>query len=200
MDTSFTSRTSPSLLGRLQQTPRDQTAWNDFVARYGPIILRWCRHWQLQDADAQDVTQMVLLALAQKIAAFTYNPQGSFRAWLKTLARHACSDYVDRRQRAGLGSGDSQVLSSLNSVEASDELAQHLDEEYRRELFELASRQVQLRVAAHTWEAFRLTALEGVAAAEVASRLNMRVAHVYVAKSEVLRMLREEIQKLEIGS
>lgn len=49
----------------------------------------------------------------------------------------------------------------------------------------------------NTWEAFRLTALAGVSGAEAAGRLGMKVATVFVAKSEVQRMLREEIAKLE---
>ena len=57
------SRTSVTLLGRLRQDPKDQAAWNDFVARYEPRILQWCRGWGLQESDAQDVTQDVLLKL-----------------------------------------------------------------------------------------------------------------------------------------
>jgi RNA polymerase sigma-70 factor (ECF subfamily) len=167
------------------------------VARYSPTILRWCRHWQLQEADAQDVTQIVLLTLARKIGTFTYDPKGSFRAWLKTLARNACSDFVAGRQRGGMGSGDSQVLAALDTLEASDDLAKHLEEEYQQELLERATLLVRSRVAPRTWEAFRLTAQEGLSGAEAAARLEMRVANVYVAKSEVLKMLREEVRKLE---
>jgi RNA polymerase sigma-70 factor (ECF subfamily) len=58
---------------------------------------------------------------------------------------------------------------------------------------------VRLRVAPHTWEAFRLLALEGLPAAEVAARVSLQVAMVYVAKSKVQKMLREEIAKLERG-
>ena len=57
--------------------------------------------------------------------------------------------------------------------------------------------QVRLRVAPHTWEAFRLVAIEGLPVAEVAAKVRMQVAMVYVAKSKVQKMLREEIRKLE---
>ena len=55
----------------------------------GPLIHRWCRRWRLQEADAQDVAQDVLLKLHGRMATFNYDPSGSFRAWLKTLAHHA---------------------------------------------------------------------------------------------------------------
>jgi RNA polymerase sigma-70 factor (ECF subfamily) len=200
MDTSSTSQTSITLLDRLRQTPTDQAAWNDFVGRYGPQIYRWCRHWHLQEADAQDVTQTVLLKLAQKMGSFAYQPGGSFRGWLKTLTRHAWSDFVAGRQRPGRGSGGREVDEMLASLDAGDDLVQRVDEEFQREVLEQATVRVRLRVAPRTWDAFRLTALEGQPAVQVAAQLGMKVAHVYVAKSEVLKMLQEEVQKLEGGS
>jgi RNA polymerase sigma-70 factor (ECF subfamily) len=56
-------KTSLTLLGRLRRDPKDQAAWSEFVARYRPRILQWCRGWGLQESDAQDVTQDVLLKL-----------------------------------------------------------------------------------------------------------------------------------------
>jgi RNA polymerase sigma-70 factor (ECF subfamily) len=93
-------RTSASLLHRLQNDVSDEAAWKTFVERYGPRIYSWCRQWQLQDPDAQDVTQEVLLELVEKLRRFRYDPSRSFRAWLKTLVHHAWQDFLDRRRRA----------------------------------------------------------------------------------------------------
>ncbi len=57
-------RTRASLLLRLRAGPDDQAAWQEFVARYGPLIYGWCRHWRMQPADAEDIAQSVLLKLA----------------------------------------------------------------------------------------------------------------------------------------
>src|SRR5262245_5031384 len=113
MSTGQDSGTRVTLLGRLRRDPGDQKAWAEFVAHYGQRIYAWCRRWSLQEADAQDVTQNVLLRLAQKLKDFSYDPSRSFRAWLKTLTQRAWSDFVAARGRAGLGSGDSQVLQQL---------------------------------------------------------------------------------------
>ena len=83
------STTSVTLLARLRRDPTDQAAWCDFVTRYGPKILQWCRRWRLQEADAQDVTQDVLLKLHSLMATFSYDASRSFHGWLKTLAHHA---------------------------------------------------------------------------------------------------------------
>jgi len=45
-----------------------------FVEHYGSKIYEWCRRWNLQEADAQDVTQNVLLKLAEKMRDFEYEP------------------------------------------------------------------------------------------------------------------------------
>jgi len=192
------SGTRITLLGRLRRDPDDQHAWAEFVEHYGPRLHAWCLRWGLQEADAQDVTQNVLLRLARKMRDFTYDPNGSFRAWLKTLAQHACSDYVASRQRAGQASGEA-VDHLLASVEARQDLLARLDEEFDRELLEQAIARVRLRVAPQTWEAFRLTALEGLPGAEAARRVPMQVAQVFVAKRRVQKMLQAELEGLDGG-
>src|SRR5262249_55089790 len=155
----------------LGQNPTDQQAWAAFVDRYGPKIYAWCLHWQLQTADAEDVTQTVLLKLARKMAGFTYDPSKSFRAWLKTVTRHAWTDLQEERKAGTTGAGDSQVLQVLASVEARDNLEARLEREFDNELLEEATKRVRLRVAPAKWEVFRLLALEGLSGAEVAQQV-----------------------------
>ena len=191
--------TRVTLLTQLRQDPSDQAGWDEFVERYGRHIYRWCRQWKLQDADAEDVTQDILVKLTQKLRAFAYDPSRSFRGWLKTVAHHAWRDFEDNRRRAQSAAGDSQVQELMLTLEAREDLAQKLEEAFDLELLEAAKVRVRLRVAPHTWEAFRLMALEGLPVAEVAARVHLQVAMVYVAKSKVQRMLREEIEILEMG-
>ena len=108
------SETRVTLLGRLQRDPTNQTAWGEFVEHYGRRVYDWCRKWKLQDADAEDVTQTVLLKLADKMKTFAYDPQRSFRGWLKTVAHHAWVDYQESRGRAysqsrGTGFADGEI-------------------------------------------------------------------------------------------
>ena len=192
--------THVTLLARLRQEPTDQAAWGVFVEHYGRHIYRWCRQWKLQDADAEDVTQDILIKLALKLRTFAYDPSRSFRGWLKTLAHHAWRDFVDSPRRAQAAAGDTQSREQLGTLEAREDLIQKLEEAFDHELLEAAKVRARLRVAPHTWEAFRLLALEGLPVAEVAATVQMQVAMVYVAKSKVQKMLKEEIRKLEVGS
>jgi RNA polymerase sigma-70 factor (ECF subfamily) len=190
-------RTSTTLLGRLRHAPPDQDAWGRFVDRYAPRIYGWCRRWRLQEADAEDVTQMVLIRLVEKLPTFAYDRGRSFRGWLKTLTDHACSDLLQARQRPGAGTGDSVVAELLQSTEARADLARRLEEEYDRELLEEAMTRARRRVQAHTWDAFRLLALEGVSRAEAAEALGMKVATVFVARSKVQKMIQAELRQME---
>jgi RNA polymerase sigma factor (sigma-70 family) len=189
-----------TLLTRLRQDPFDQTSWDRFVDCYGRHIYRWCRQWKLQDADAEDLTQNILVKLTHKLRAFAYDPSRSFRGWLKTVAHHAWRDFEDSRRRARSGADDRHVQDLTPTLEARADLVQKLEEAFDLELLEAAKARVRLRVAPHTWEAFRLVALEGMPAAEVAAQIHMQVAMVYVAKSKVQKMLQDEIGKLEMGS
>ena len=192
--------TRVSLLTRLGQDPSDQAGWEEFVERYGRHIYRWCRQWKLQDADAEDVTQNILVKLSRNLRAFAYDPSRSFRGWLKTVAHHAWRDFDDSRRHAQRAAGASQIQELTLTLEAREDLAQKLEEAFDLELLEAAKVRVRLRVAPHTWEAFRLLALEGLPVAEVAARVHLQVAMVYVAKSKVQKMLQEEIQKLEANA
>ncbi len=91
--------TRVTLLTQLRQVPFNQAGWDEFVERYGRHIYRWCRQWKLQDADAEDVTQDILMKLTQKLRTFAYDPSRSFRGWLKTVAHHAWRDFNDSRRQ-----------------------------------------------------------------------------------------------------
>jgi RNA polymerase sigma factor (sigma-70 family) len=193
-----TTKTSASLLGRLRQETVDPADWAEFVRRYGPFIYGWCRRWKLQEADAEDVAQAVLVKLVAKIRTFRYDPSRSFRAYAKTLAHYAWCDHIESLRKAGVaGTGDSEVIGQLDGMSARDELQERLAEAFDRELLEEAMARVRGRVDPHTWEAFRLMAVEGLSGAEAAGRVGQSVVFVFKAKSKVQRMLREDVRRFE---
>jgi RNA polymerase sigma-70 factor (ECF subfamily) len=189
------SRTSVTLLGRLSETPDDAAAWEAFVRRYGPKIYEWCRGWRLQEADAEDVTQNVLMRLAQKLRTFSYDASRSFRGWLRTLTQHALSDFLEAQKRLAPAGG--ALVEILGAVEAREDMLQRIEAEFDREILEAATVQVRLRVEPHTWEAFRLTAIEGMSGQAAAQQLGIRATSVFKAKLRVQAMLQEEVARLE---
>ncbi len=92
---------------------------------------------------------------------------------------------------------DSRIIQRLESLEARADLKRRSEETFDRELMEMAIEKVQNRVTPTTWEAFRLTALEGLSGAEASQQLAASVASVFVSKHRVQKLLKEEIRRLE---
>jgi RNA polymerase sigma-70 factor (ECF subfamily) len=187
--------TQISLLNRLRD-PTDAGAWHEFVRRYGPVLRRWCLRWHLQDADAQDVTQLVLLKLATGMREFRYDRSGSFRGWLWTVTHNVWQDY-ELKERRRQSSGAEDDADRLNSLEAPADLAKRLEQAFDLELLEMAMARVRLRVEPRTWDAFRMLAQDGLSGAEVAKKLGMKVATAFVARSKVQKMIQDELAALD---
>ncbi len=190
-----------SVLLLLLGNPTDAACWNAFVDRYAPTIYGWCRRRGLQEADAEDVTQEVLAQLVQKLRTFTYDPhKGTFRGWLKTLTHHAWCDYLERRQRAGEGEANPEVLARLERLEAREDLLTALAEIFDLELLAEAQARVQLHVSPRDWAIFQALAVDGRPGPAVAQELGMTVTAVLMARSRVQKKLRQEVRRLEGAS
>src|SRR5262249_10498635 len=160
--------TRASLLARLRAGAADPGAWPEFVQLCGPLLLAWCRRWGLQHADADDVTQAVLLKLAGRLRDFAYDPARSFRGYLRVVAKAAWAGLRGPGPRAVPGGVGGDAEDALASAPARDDLAAQREADDDREVLELASARVRARVKPQTWSAFRLTALEGRSGAEAA--------------------------------
>ena len=123
------SRTSSTLLEKLRQSPADPASWARFVDRYGPRIYAWCRRWGLQDADAQDVAQDILLKLSRTLTTFEYDRSRSFRAWLRAVVRNAWQDWLVRPQQRDR-CGSEEIWKLLSSEPAADDLQVRIEKEF----------------------------------------------------------------------
>jgi RNA polymerase sigma-70 factor (ECF subfamily) len=196
-------QTSTTLFRQLYNPNNSEEAWRTFLDRYQPAITAWCRRLGLQEADAQEVTSDVLLRLARALPTFQYDPQRRFRAWLRTVVHNTVRNFWrDRAARPGTqGSGDTEVVRLLEQVPDSvvDELVEQVGDRLQGDLdlAEQATRRVQGEVQESTWQAFWQTAVEGRSGREVADRLGLSVANVYVAKKRVADRLRIAAAELQ---
>ncbi len=190
--------TRPSLLVRLRD-PHDRLAWEQFVDLYGSLVYRFVRKRGLQDADAADLTQDVLQAVAHSMGRWQYDPaQGTFRGWLFALTRNKMARFLQRRQRQAIGTGDTGAHERLGEEAAADGAAEQAwDQEYQQQLFCVAAEQIRDSFAPKTWQAFWQTAVEGKPGADVAAALGISVGAVYVAKSRVMARLVAQVQQLQ---
>jgi RNA polymerase sigma-70 factor (ECF subfamily) len=190
------SETPSSLLERLR-SPGDDPAWERLVALYGPTVEGWCRRAGLSAEEAADVRQDVFRAVVGGIAAFRRDrPGDSFRGWLYATTRNRVIDFrrrAARQPRAAGGTDAHDRLLELPAEESCDSAAGDAD---TRGLYERCVGLIRSEFEERTWRAFWGVAVDDRPAAEVAAELGMTPGAVYIAKSRVLRRLRDEFGEL----
>ncbi len=189
--------TRHSLLIEIQD-PSNQQAWCEFADIYRPLIIRLARMRGLQQADADDLAQQVLLAVAGAIDRWEQNPQRArFRTWLKRVADNAIINALTRT-RPDRASGGTSVVAQLNGAPARDGPSSDLlRTEFRREVFRWAARAIQKEFQPDTWDAFWLSSVECVDIAEVAQRLGKSRGAVYIARSRIVSRLQKKIEEFD---
>jgi RNA polymerase sigma-70 factor (ECF subfamily) len=190
--------TRASLLLRLRD-PQDHEAWVEFVALYEPVTYRLLRRNGLQDADAREIMQELFLAVSRSIDRWDpAKERGSFRGWLRRVARNLYLNWLKQRERhvaAVGGSGLQALLDMVPAAEGPESAA--FDRELRRALFRRAAEQVRGEVQTATWQAFWETGVTGTPPADAAKQLGMTVGAVRVAKCRVLARLRAVVAEWE---
>jgi RNA polymerase sigma-70 factor (ECF subfamily) len=177
--------------------PLDRVAWSEFVEIYGPLVYSYGRRRGLQDADASDLVQDVLRAVASTAGRFVYDPgRGSFRGWLLTITRNELNDLLRRAAgRANAEGGTTHM--ALLAEQPDDAEDDRWEREHRERLFTWAAERVRGMFQPDTWSAFWKTTVENQAAKDVARELGISVGAVYIARSRVLARLREVISAVE---
>jgi len=191
-------RTRASLLLRLKDLT-DGESWDEFVDLYGPLVVRYLRKLGVPEQDALDLNQEVLAIVMVQIGQgkFQYDPNRYFRAWLKTITRNLAYRYFQNRGRSMPGKGGTDNFVAIQEMPGGGEPQDDdFEQQWRTRCLEIASREVRGRVKSRTWEAFVLLA-RGEKPNEVAEKLEMTVGHAYVCKCKVIKMLREEVEKID---
>jgi RNA polymerase sigma-70 factor (ECF subfamily) len=186
--------TRASLLLRLRD-PQDGEAWRQFVDLYAPLVYGYARKRGLQDADAADLCQDVLGAVAGAVGRLDYDPaRGAFRNWLFTVVRNRLANWQEYQARRVQASGDSTTRHLLEMCPAADGMEAEWQAEWEARLIAWACEQARKQVSEATWQAFWRTAIDGRPAKDVASELSLTVAAVYHARGRVLARLKELVR------
>jgi RNA polymerase sigma factor (sigma-70 family) len=185
-----------SLIVRLKNRA-DQTAWQEFVEIYRPVIVRLAARRKLQHADAEDLAQQVLLSVSKAIGRWEIaTHRARFRTWLQRVAENAILNALSRGapDRAFGEAGHSVLVEQQAAGNGPDSDLLRL--EYRREVFRWAARQIRPEFQPATWKAFWLTAVEDRTPDDVARLLHKTTGAVYAARSRVMRRLQEKVAEV----
>jgi RNA polymerase sigma-70 factor (ECF subfamily) len=185
--------TRPSLVLRLRDS-QDEEAWRLFVDLYTPLVYGYARKRGLQDADAADLSQEVLTAVAGAVGRLEYDPvRGAFRNWVFTIARRKLANWRAARRNQLRGTGDPETRQLLEQCPVPEEET-NWETEWQRRVFAWACEEARRNVTDVTWQAFWKTAIEELPGKQVAADLGLSVGAVYLARKRVLTRLKELIQ------
>jgi len=189
--------TRASLVLRLRD-PRDEVAWREFVELYGPLVYGFLRKQGLQDADAADLGQEVLGAVAGAVGRLEYDPQrGSFRNWLFTIVRNKLSNWRRAQRNRLLDCGEAAAEVLLEECPAPPRQEAEWEANWEQRVFAWACAQVRRDVTEATWQAFWKSAIEDQPGKQVAADLGLSVAAVYQAHGRVLARLKALVQSVQ---
>jgi len=188
--------TSLSLLDRLKAARPDASDWNRLQGIYLPLIERWLGRVPGLGDESADLAQEVLIVVFREIPRFDRRREGSFRAWLRQVTVNRIRNYCRKRHRrpaAGLGpaNGFLERLSDPNG-----DLAREWDRDHDKHVVQKLLALVQPAVSPSTWAAFQRFAVDGIPAARVSEELGLSENAVILAKSRVLKRLKEEAGEL----
>lgn len=183
--------TSASLIYRLRDGD-NHAAWRKFVDLYTPLLFYWAKRAGLAEDDAADLVQDVFALLLVKLPEFEYQPQnqaGRFRAWLRTVTLNKWRERCRKKQSEPLSPADPR----WEELTAPDDAENFWREEYDQFLMAQALKIMQAEFQPTSWKACWETTVNGRKAADVAAELGISEGAVFVAKSRVLRKLRDEL-------
>lgn len=180
--------TSPTLLERLRGN-EDSQAWREFVAIYYPLLQRFARLRGFSMGDAEDVAQECMTKLLRTMSSFRYDAKrGSFKGMLFTMVNRCV---IQRARKRRPSHASATILNAATAKSNPDE--DLWDREWLRHHLQYCLRLVEAELAESTVAAFRLYALKEWPVEKVCEALGLTANQVYLAKSRVMRRLREEL-------
>ena len=187
--------TRHSLLSRLKD-PANEESWRVFFDTYWRLIYGTAIRAGLSDAEAQDVVQETVLGVFKKMPGFDYDPKiGTFRGWLLRLTRWRILDQLKKRRSKETSLSSVERLAEVDQLSAeSDALERFWNAEWERNALDAAMERVKKKVDPKHFQIFDLHVRKQVGVGEVAKRLSVSAAQVYVVKHRVGSLLKKELQ------
>ena len=174
-----------------------EEAWRELDGLYRPFVHDWFLRQHVTTADAEDLSQDVLKTLYQELPQFNHpGKQGVFRCWLRTVCLNRLLDYRRRQRKSGLPVGGSQFLAILDELPDQQHVATIWDHEHHQALLRFLFKRVEHHFEEMTLAIFRRLTLDERTVQEVATEFSIATGKVYVARSRVLKRLRDEAEIL----
>ena len=196
--------TRTSLLRRLKKW-EDQESWRDFFDTYWKLIYSAAVKAGLNDAEAQDVVQDTVIAVAKKMEDFKYDPAvDSFKGWLLYLTRKRVALHYRKRERDRGGPSRESPFGTPGELEplpnpVATDFEAIWNDEWERSLADAALARVKQQVNPKQFQIFNFYVLKGWPVKEVAKTLGVSVTQIYLAKHRISAAVKQEVKRLQDG-
>ena len=193
--------TRESLLSRLKDW-NDQEGWREFFETYWRLIYHTSIKAGLSDAEAQDVVQETVLSVCKSMKTFEYDAQnGSFKAWLLRLTEWRITDQLRKRQK-GITTVPNETSTGTGVVEkvadlASQPLEAAWNEEWEKNILEVAVERVKRKVNPHHYQVFDLYVLQKWPISRIVQALKIGPGKIYLIKHRISLLIKKEITGLQ---
>ena len=198
--------TRASLLNRLKAWD-DQESWKEFFDTYWKMLYSVAKRSGLNDSEAQDIVQEAILAVANKMPNFRYDPEiGSFKSWLMLIVRRRIIDFFRKvgrqplryqpNQESASQIGETGTMEQIPDPEG-NQIDRIYEEEWEQQIFRAALERIKQRVDYEDYQVFDCYAIKGWPPEQVAQTLNVTMSFVYNAKYRLTKLLKEEVHRLE---
>lgn len=195
--------TRATLILRLKDW-QDQASWQDFFDTYWKLIYRVALKGGLAEAEAQEVVQETMIAVAKHMPTFEYNPAiGSFKGWLLNMTRWRMLDHIRRQNKhrakiaQPVGCTDETQLINQVADPASLNLDALWNSEWEKNLFEAALSKVKRKVDPQKYQIFDFYVNKEWPPEKVAETFGIPVDQVYLIKNRVTGMIKDEVKRIE---
>jgi len=196
--------TRHTLLSRLRDC-QDQAGWREFFDTYWRLIYKVARNSGLTDAEAQDVVQNTFIYLVRRMPNFRYDrARGSFKSWLRVVTRSRIHVYwrgekahakLRREPREG-ETDDCAELAELQTDSAGDALDEIWQREWQANLLSQAFSRLRSKVSSQQLLIFRLSTMGELPLTQIATKLGVSLAQIYLARHRVGKLFKAEVLRL----
>lgn len=181
--------TSRTLLNGIRQSPEDER-WSVLVELYTPFIRSILAGCGVRGNDVDDVVQNVLTVVVRRLKEFDRQRTGSFRAWLRAITVNAMREHW-RSKPTNLPTDDESGAVFAELQDPNSEMTQYFNQEHNRHVLSYLMDRVKADFRDATWQAFQLLAIEHMSVDEVAEQLNITPNAAFIARSRVMKRLKE---------
>ena len=179
--------TSKTLLDRI--AAGDEISWDEFYNRYCGIVRGIAKFRGLDEAEAEDICQIVMLRFFKQSKTFKFDPDvARFRTYFGTIIFRAITDHFRKKI--------DEPAEEIEPEPVGGEAEELFLAEWRKMILKEAERELRNRVAPETFQAYELYAVQNRPVEKVAAYLDCSVNQVYQAKKRCFAMMREILLKM----